>query len=104
MQSTTGPDMNSLMYDINQYTDDECLQILKLEHQPNVRTIEDVDDATLEKSILQHQQQYQDSRSKKGQQLYRFFSDMYNRFFETSDSDKTSGYDTDATETTTSTT
>ena len=62
------------MYNIEQYTDEECFKILSLQDSP--------DDETLEKRIIEYRKKYQDRKTEKTTALYDFFSAMYDRFFE----------------------
>jgi len=62
------------MYNIEQYTDQECFRILSLPDSPN--------DEILEKKITEYRDKYAEQKTEKMQTLYHFFSDMYDRFFE----------------------
>ena len=64
------------MYDIEQYTDEECFRILSLQDSPK--------DEILEKKIIEYRDKYADQKTEKTYALYNFFSSMYERFFEDS--------------------
>ena len=59
-------------YNINNYTDQECFDVLNL-NNPS--------DRELEMKILQHMDKYED----KSKRLYHFFESMYDRFFQESE-------------------
>lgn len=69
-------------YDINNYTDQECFDVLNL-NNPS--------DRELEMKILQHMDKYKD----KSKRLYHFFESMYDRFFQESDEDVVEGFEYD---------
>jgi hypothetical protein len=62
-------------YNIENYTDQECFEVLNL-NNPS--------DRELEMKILQHMDKYEE----KSKRLYRFFESMYDRFFMQSDEDE----------------
>jgi hypothetical protein len=59
-----------MSYDINQYSDEQCFEVLGL-NNPSDRELEMV--------ILQQMDKYEE----KSKRLYRFFEQMYDRFFDT---------------------
>jgi len=66
------------IYNVNKYTDIELFQILDLINPS---------DRELEAKIIQMMNKYQTIKNDSGSQLYRFFNDIYNHFFESSDDD-----------------
>jgi hypothetical protein len=64
------------IYNVNKYTDIELFQILDLIHPT---------DRELEAKIIQMMNKYQHIKNESGSQLYRFFNNIYNHFFESSD-------------------
>lgn len=64
----------SQMYNVEQYTDEECFRILSFQDLPN--------DEILEKRIIEYRDKYADRKTEKTIALYDFFSAMYNRFFD----------------------
>jgi hypothetical protein len=62
------------MYNVEQYSDEECFRILSLKDSPN--------DETLEQKIIEYRDKYTNQKTEKTRALYNFFSDMYDRFFE----------------------
>ena len=69
-------------YDINNYTDQECFDILDLDSPT---------DRELEMKILQFMDKYEE----KSKRLYSFFESMYDRFFldESEDDDAVEGFE-----------
>jgi hypothetical protein len=63
-----------MSYDINQYSDEQCFEVLGL-NNPSDRELEMV--------ILQQMDKYEE----KSKRLYRFFEQMYDRFFDTDESE-----------------
>lgn len=72
------------IYNVNKYTDIELFQILDLINPS---------DRELEAKIIQLMHKYQSIKNDSGSQLYRFFNDIYNRFFENSDDEIVEGID-----------
>jgi hypothetical protein len=72
------------IYNVNKYTDIELFQILDLINPS---------DRELEAKIIQLMNKYQSIKNDSGSQLYRFFNDIYNRFFENSDDEIVEGID-----------
>jgi len=66
------------IYNVNKYSDVELFQILDLIHPS---------DRELEAKIIQMMNKYQSIKNDSGSQLYRFFNDIYNHFFDSSDDD-----------------
>jgi len=66
------------IYNVNKYTDVELFQVLDLINPS---------DRELEAKIIQMINKYQNIKNESGSQLYRFFNDIYNHFFENSDDD-----------------
>ena len=66
------------IYNVNKYSDVELFQILDLIHPS---------DRELEAKIIQMMNKYQSIKNDSGAQLYRFFNDIYNHFFDSSDDD-----------------
>jgi hypothetical protein len=66
------------IYNVNKYSDVELFQILDLIHPT---------DRELEAKIIQLMNKYQHIKNDSGSQLYRFFDDIYNHFFDSSDDD-----------------
>jgi hypothetical protein len=66
------------IYNVNKYSDIELFQILDLINPS---------DRELEAKIIQMMNKYQSIKNDSGAQLYRFFNDIYNHFFESSDDD-----------------
>ena len=66
------------IYNVNKYSDIELFQILDLINPS---------DRELEAKIIQMMNKYQTIKNDSGSQLYRFFNDIYNHFFESSDDD-----------------
>ena len=66
------------IYNVNKYSDVELFQILDLINPS---------DRELEAKIIQMMNKYQTIKNDSGSQLYRFFNDIYNHFFESSDDD-----------------
>ena len=64
------------IYNVNKYTDIELFQILDLINPS---------DRELEAKIIQMMNKYQIINNEAGSQLYRFFNDIYNHFFDSSD-------------------
>jgi len=64
------------IYNVNKYTDIELFQVLDLINPS---------DRELEAKIIQMINKYQNIKNESGSQLYRFFNDIYNHFFENSD-------------------
>ena len=64
-----------MSYDINEYTDDQCFEMLDLNNHS---------DRELEMKIL-HQM---DNYAKKSKRLYQFFEQMYDRFFADDEEDE----------------
>ena len=64
-----------MSYDISQYTDEQCFELLDL-NSPS--------DRELEMKILQQLDKYET----KSKRLYRFFEQMYDRFFDVSDEEE----------------
>jgi hypothetical protein len=64
------------IYNVNKYSDVELFQILDLIHPT---------DRELEAKIIQMMNKYQSIKNESGSQLYRFFNDIYNHFFDSSD-------------------
>ena len=71
-----------MSYDINEYTDDQCFEMLDL-NNPS--------DRELEMKILQQMDKYE----RKSKRLYQFFEQMYDRFFadEEEEEDVIEGFD-----------
>lgn len=69
---------NEDMYNINKYTDSELFQVLDLVNPS---------DRELEAKIIYFLKKYESIKNESGKQLYNFFNDIYNHFFETSDDD-----------------
>jgi hypothetical protein len=69
---------NEDMYNINKYTDTELFQVLDLVNPS---------DRELEAKIIYFLKKYESIKNESGKQLYNFFNDIYNHFFETSDDD-----------------
>ena len=67
------------VYNVNKYSDIELYQILDLIHPS---------DRELEAKIIQMMKKYQHIKNDSGSQLYRFFNDIYNHFFDNSDDDE----------------
>jgi len=63
-----------MSYDINQYSDEQCFEVLGL-NNPSDRELEMV--------ILQQMDKYEE----KSKRLYRFFEQMYDRFFDADESE-----------------
>jgi len=72
------------IYNVNKYTDIELFQILDLINPS---------DRELEAKIIQLMNKYQSIKNDSGSQLYRFFNDIYNHFFENSDDEIVEGID-----------
>lgn len=66
------------IYNVDKYSDGELFQILDLIHPT---------DRELEAKIIQLMNKYQHIKNDSGSQLYRFFDDIYNHFFDSSDDD-----------------
>jgi hypothetical protein len=66
------------IYNVNKYSDVELFQILDLINPS---------DREFEAKIIQMMNKYQTIKNDSGSQLYRFFNDIYNHFFESSDDD-----------------
>ena len=66
--------INSDEYDVTQYTDEELLTILDLNHNPT--------DRELEAKIIFSINKYKHIAGESGTQLATFFEDIYARFFE----------------------
>ena len=66
------------IYNVDEYSDVELFQILDLIHPT---------DRELEAKIIQLMNKYQHIKNDSGSQLYRFFDDIYNHFFDSSDDD-----------------
>ena len=64
------------MYDVNKYTDDELYNILDLINPS---------DRELEAKIIFLMRKYENMQNKSGDELAKFFKNIYNHFFETSD-------------------
>jgi hypothetical protein len=64
------------IYNVNKYTDIELFQILDLINPS---------DRELEAKIIQMMNKYRIINNEAGSQLYRFFNNIYNHFFESSD-------------------
>lgn len=75
-----------MSYDINEYTDDQCFEMLDL-NNPS--------DRELEMKILQQMDKYE----RKSKRLYQFFEQMYDRFFadDEDEEDVIEGFASDAT-------
>ena len=67
-------DANQNEYDVSQYTDEELLTILDLNHNPT--------DRELEAKIIFNINKYKHIAGESGTQLATFFEDIYARFFE----------------------
>ena len=67
------------IYNVSKYTDIELFQILDLINPS---------DRELEAKIIQMMKKYQTIKNDSGSQLYRFFNDIYNHFFDNSDDDE----------------
>ena len=65
--------MDKTIYDISQYTDQELYRMLDLDHPT---------DRELEMKIIVSIQKYQDMDNPLGRQMYLFFNDIYQHFFE----------------------
>jgi hypothetical protein len=72
------------IYNVNKYTDIELFQILDLINPS---------DRELEAKIIQMMHKYQSIKNDSGSQLYRFFNDIYNHFFENLDDEIVEGID-----------
>jgi hypothetical protein len=72
------------IYNVNKYTDIELFQILDLINPS---------DRELEAKIIQLMNKYQTIKNDSGSQLYRFFNDIYNHFFDNSDDEIVEGLD-----------
>uniref|UniRef100_A0A6C0B394 Uncharacterized protein n=1 Tax=viral metagenome TaxID=1070528 RepID=A0A6C0B394_9ZZZZ len=72
------------MYDVNSYTEDELIN--------NILDLNNPTDRELEHKIMSLYNRYQIINTKEGQQLAKFFLDIYNRFFD----DASDGTDEDA--------
>ena len=70
--------MNEDMYNVSKYTDNELYQILDLVNPS---------DRELEAKIIYFLNKYSSIRNTSGKQLYDFFNNIYNRFFEDDDED-----------------
>jgi len=66
------------IYNVNKYSDIELFQILDLINPS---------DRELEAKIIQMMNKYQSIKNDSGAQLFRFFNDIYNHFFDSSDDD-----------------
>ena len=66
------------IYNVNKYSDVELFQIFDLINPS---------DRELETKIIQMMNKYQHIKNDSGTQLYRFFDDIYNHFFDSSDDD-----------------
>lgn len=64
---------NNDMYSINNYTEEECFEILGLDTDPT--------DDELENAIKNQQSKYAQIPNERGKKLHIFFNDMYDRFF-----------------------
>jgi hypothetical protein len=73
------------MYDVNSYTEEELIN--------NILDLNNPTDRELEHKILSLYNRYQIIETKQGQQLAKFFKDIYDRFFD--DDDDTDGTDYD---------
>lgn len=72
--------INSDEYDVTQYTDEELLTILDLNHNPT--------DRELEAKIIFSINKYKHIAGESGTQLATFFEDIYARFFELDEEDQ----------------
>jgi hypothetical protein len=70
------------IYNVDKYTDIELFQVLDLINPS---------DRELEAKIIQMINKYQNIKNESGSQLYRFFNDIYNHFFENSDDELVEG-------------
>lgn len=70
---------NEDMYNINKYTDSELFQVLDLVNPS---------DRELEAKIIYFMKKYESIKNESGKQLYNFFNNIYDHFFETSDDDE----------------
>jgi hypothetical protein len=70
------------IYNVEKYTDIELFQVLDLINPS---------DRELEAKIIQMINKYQNIKNESGSQLYRFFNDIYNHFFENSDDELVEG-------------
>jgi len=70
------------IYNVDKYTDIELFQVLDLINPS---------DRELEAKIIQMINKYQNIKNESGSQLYRFFNDIYNHFFENSDDEVVEG-------------
>jgi hypothetical protein len=70
--------MNEDMYNVSKYTDNELYQILDLVNPS---------DRELEAKIIYFLNKYSSIRNTSGKQLYDFFNNIYNRFFDEDDED-----------------
>jgi len=78
------------MYDVSSYTDEELINnILDLNHPT---------DRELEHKILSLYNRYQIMETKQGQQLAKFFNDIYDRFFEDEDNEQSTDEESDNTD------
>ena len=64
---------NNDMYSINNYTEEECFEILGLDTDPT--------DDELENAIKNQQSKYAQIPNERGKKLHIFFNDMHDRFF-----------------------
>ena len=71
-------------YDVSQYSDDELYQVLDLNHPT---------DRELEAQIIQQIAKYESKDSPESEKLHRFFEEVYEHFFQTSD-EETEGFST----------
>ena len=70
--------MNEDIYNVSKYTDNELYQILDLVNPS---------DRELEAKIIYFLNKYSSIQNKSGKQLYDFFNDIYNHFFDEDDED-----------------
>jgi len=68
------------MYDVNSYTEEELIN--------NILDLNNPTDRELEHKILSLYNRYQIIETKQGQQLAKFFKDIYDRFFDDDDEDE----------------
>ena len=62
------------IYNINKYSDPELYRILEISSSAS--------DRELEAKILSNIDKYKDERTKDGRAIHRFFTDVYDHFFE----------------------
>ena len=77
-------DVNKNEYDVSQYTDEELLTILDLNHNPT--------DRELEAKIIFNINKYKNIAGESGTQLATFFEDIYARFFELDEEEQQEEY------------